>query len=93
MSILELTKAKLGITSNKRDVYLSALIEAAIGELKRLQGIRADIFDEADVKDFVADLVAYKYRTHDPAPMPEHLKERRRLLWLKYAGRGDDVEG
>lgn len=91
MTELELTKAKLGITSDARDEYIQALIDSIKSDWENHQGIRGLDYSRADVLDLVADSAAYRYNTHDPGPMPRHLQYRLRSLWIKHAGTTQEV--
>lgn len=90
MTTLELVKAKLGIMSNGRDVYLERLIDAVKSEWENHQGMRALDYTRIDVMDLLADYVAYRYARHEQGPMPRHLEYRLRSLWIKEAGRSKD---
>ena len=54
---LELTKAKLGISTNARDAYLNILVQSVYAELAEVNGIRLSAAqrERLDVIDFVAD--------------------------------------
>ena len=90
MTELELTKAKLGITSNARDLYIITLIESTYKEWEEIQGIKLSDPARLDVVDLVADVAAFKYQNHGGA-MPPNLRLRLNNLYVKYAGVTPDV--
>ena len=83
MTLLELLKAKLGITSTARDVYLQRLIDAAKAEFEKLLGI---VVDETrfDVADYICDVAKYKYENRGEQAIPRHLIFRRNQLYVHY---------
>lgn len=86
MTDRDLTKAKLGISSNARDGYIETIIDGIKAEWENVQGIKGLDYTRPDVLDLIADYAAFRYKTHDPGPMPRHLQFRLRNLWVKYAG-------
>lgn len=86
MTERDLTKAKLGISSTARDAYIEQIIDGIKAEWENVQGMRGLDYSRPDVVDLLADYAAFRYRTHDPQPMPRHLQFRLRNLWIKYAG-------
>jgi|LSQX01.3.fsa_nt_gb hypothetical protein len=87
LTALELVKAKLGITTNSRDVYLDVLVRSVYEELAEIQGIRlTDAQKERlDVVDLVADVAVFKFQNHG-GPLPPNLRLRLNNLYVKYAG-------
>lgn len=89
---LELTKAKLGISTNTRDAYLHVLIKSVYEELAEVNGIRLSAAqrERLDVIDFIADVAAFKFRSRG-GPMPRNLMLRLNNLYVKYAGVNQDA--
>lgn len=87
MTELELTKAKLGITSTARDAYLTELINAVYGEWESINGVRLSAAQKATIEiiDLVADVAAFKYQNHGGG-LPPNLRLRLNNLYVKYAG-------
>ena len=75
-TILELVKARLGISSYIRDTYLLAIIESIITELEDEKGILLDS-ENANHLMFVVDYSTWRYQSKDEAGgMPRHLQFR-----------------
>lgn len=75
MSVLELLKLDLCLSSTARDTYLQALIDSAKQELNS----RAVEIDETKLEDkmLLSDYCAWKYRTRDKTQiLPNNLKLR-----------------
>ena len=87
MTDLELTKAKLGISSSARDAYLQSIIDGIKADWENIQGIKGLDYTRPDVLNLLSDYATFRYRTHNAQPMPRHLHYRLRTLWIKYAGR------
>lgn len=76
MNILNLVKLKLGITTNKRDDYLEAIIKGIQGEIKNIQGINLDVNNAEDAM-FIVDYACYRYESKgEYEDMPRHLQWR-----------------
>jgi hypothetical protein len=88
--ILELVKERIGIRSSVRDVYLTAIIEGVIGELKDEKGIAIDE-DNSYHLLFIVDYVTWRYQNRDSeGAMPRHLQFRLHNLII-HAGGGSDA--
>ena len=87
MTELELTKAKLGITSSARDEYIGVLISSIYAEWENVNGIRLSASERAsvDVIDLVADVAVFKYQNHG-GPLPLNLRLRLNNLYVERAG-------
>ena len=59
-TILELVKARLGISTNVRDAYLISIIESVIKELER-KGITLEI-DNMNHTMFIVDYSVWRYK-------------------------------
>lgn len=85
---LTLTKAKLGISSEVRDVYLTAIISGVVQELKSVQGIPIVLTNAVHLM-YVVDFSVYRYENRDDASLPINLM--RRLHNLIITNRQSDV--
>lgn len=75
-TVLQLVKARLGITSNIRDTYLAAIIEGVKREIIDEQGIILESQNPSHLM-FVVDMVSWRYQNKDsPGGMPRHLQFR-----------------
>jgi hypothetical protein len=84
--VLHLVKARLGISSNVRDIYLLAIIEGVLTELEEEQGL---VLDEANSYHlmFVADFSTWRYQNRDSdGGMPRHLQYRLHNLIIRAGG-------
>lgn len=82
--VLELLKADIGITTDRQDERLTAMVDGIEKELKERQGIALDYETRIDHAMFLVDYARYRY-TNQRDPMPEHLRWRLRNL---YVGEG-----
>lgn len=81
-TILDLVKARLGISTNVRDAYLNSIIESIITELEDEKGITL-VADNANHLMFIVDYSTWRYQSRDSTgAMPEHLKWRLRNLYV-----------
>lgn len=89
--VLELVKARLGLTSAVRDDYLRAIIQGIISELEDEKGLSLD-GDSPYHLMFVVDYATWRYMNRDSSgAMPRHLQYRLHNLMV-HAGRdADDV--
>jgi len=90
--ILELVKARLGITTAVRDTYLAAIVSGVIDELEKEKGITLNSNDAHHLM-FVVDLATWRYQSRDePGAMPRHLQYRlHNLIISAGGGAGGDV--
>lgn len=79
--ILEILKTDIGITTDKQDERLEAIINGLESELLERQGIALNIADRIDHALFLVDYARYRY-TNQREPMPEHLRWRLRNLYI-----------
>lgn len=94
-TVLDLVKARLGISSNVRDTYISAIIDGVIKELEDAQGL---VLDDANPYHlmFVVDYVTWRYQSvrepgnapagSVPLSMPRHLQFRLHNLIVQAGG-------
>lgn len=81
-TILDLVKARLGISTNVRDAYLTSIIESIITELEDEKGITL-VADNANHLMFIVDYSTWRYQSRDSTgAMPEHLKWRLKNLYV-----------
>lgn len=81
-TILDLIKARLGISTNVRDTYLFSIIESIVSELEDEKGINIDL-DNANHLMFIVDYSSWRYQSRDSTgAMPEHLKWRLKNLYV-----------
>jgi len=89
--VLELVKARLGITTAVRDAYLTAIIFGVIDELEKEKGIQLDS-DNAHHLMFVVDYATWRYQSRDSSgALPRHLQWRLHNLYIHNGG-GQDVQ-
>ena len=89
-TVLELVKARLGITSTVRDTYLTAIIDGVISELKNEKGLSLN-GDSPHHLMFVVDYSTWRYQSRsESGAMPRHLQFRLHNLILSAAGGKND---
>lgn len=96
-NVLSLVKARLGITSEVRDTYLTAIIEGVISELEDEKGLV--LTDSPYHLMFVVDYATWRYQnvgqvesdTSGALSIPRHLQFRLHNLFLSARGGSDDV--
>lgn len=85
-TILNLVKARLGITSTVRDTYLTAIINGVVTELEDEKGL---VLESANPYHliFVVDYVTWRYQNRDSEKgMPRHLQYRLHNLMIHNGG-------
>ena len=89
-TVLELVKARLGLTSAGRDTYLAAIIDGIVRELEDEKGLALDGANPYHLM-FVVDFATWRYQNRDTMEaMPRHLQFRLHNLFISGGG-GDDV--
>lgn len=89
-NVLELVKARIGITSKARDEYLTVIIESVVSELEDVQGLSVDL-DSPHVLMFVVDLATWRYQNRDSHDgMPRHLQFRLHNLVISSVKKNDE---
>lgn len=78
---LQLTKARLGISTDVRDTYLKAIIEGIEADLKKRVGIDLNLKDQGHLM-FVVDLATFRYENREMDILPNHLRLRLHNLIL-----------
>jgi hypothetical protein len=82
--IVELVKASKGITSNVRDIYLTAIVEAVVKELTDERGLLLDSSNSYHLM-FCVDYSVFRYEK-PKEDMPRHLKYRLHSLTIHVGG-------
>lgn len=75
-TVLDLVKARLGISSDVRNTYLTKIVEGVIAELETEKGV---VLDETNANHlmFVVDYSTWRYTNRDSeGSMPRHLQFR-----------------
>ncbi len=95
-TVLQLVKARLGITTNVRDSYIEAIVQGVITELEDAQGL---VLDDANPYHlmFVVDYATWRYQSvrepenapagSVPLSMPRHLQFRLHNLMVQAGGK------
>ena len=84
-SVLELVKARLGITSTARDVYLKAVISGVVSELSGIRGITLNENIPAHLM-FVVDYAEWRYSSRENPVMPRYLQSAMHNLMISSGG-------
>ncbi len=88
-TILELVKARLGISTNVRDTYLISIIESVIKELEDEKGITLETNNMNHIM-FVVDYSVWRYQSRDSSgDIPRHLQWRLKNLYIHNGGKGN----
>ncbi len=84
--ILGLVKAKLGLSGNVRNSYITVIIEGVIEELEDEKGLALDGTSSHHLI-FVVDYVTWRYQSRDSnGAMPRHLQYRLHNLMIHNGG-------
>lgn len=90
-NILELVKAKLGISSTVRDTYITAIINGVVKELEDEQGLVLDSTNPYHLI-FIVDYATWRYQSKDSdGAMPRHLQFRMHNLIIHTGGVIDEL--
>ena len=90
-TVLELVRARLGLTSAVRDTYLAAIIDGIIKELTDEKGLVLDGTNPYHLM-FVVDFATWRYQNRDTMEaMPRHLQFRLHNLMIHAGGGASDV--
>ncbi|MFN2746966.1 hypothetical protein ACINLE_17490 [Bacillus sp. z60-18] len=88
-NVLQLVKARLGISTAVRDTYLTAIIDGVITELTDEKGITLQD-DNANHLMFVVDYSTWRYQNKDnTGALPRHLQFRLHNLYIHNGGGAD----
>ncbi|WP_404466544.1 hypothetical protein [Planococcus rifietoensis] len=86
---LKLVKARLGISSNVRDEYLTAIIKGLIKELAEEKGIILVAENEYHLM-YVVDFASWRYQNRDSSGgVPRHLQYRLHNMMISNGGVAD----
>lgn len=86
-TILELTKARLGISTEVRDTYLISIIESVIKELEDEKGITLETNNMNHIM-FIVDYSVWRYQSRDSSgDIPRHLQWRLKNLYVNSGGK------
>lgn len=81
-TILELVKARIGISTQVRDEYLKAIIAGVLDELELEKGIKLDKDDNRQLM-FIVNYTTWKYENRDSGDaMPRYLQWDLNNLYL-----------
>ncbi|MED4783446.1 hypothetical protein [Brevibacillus choshinensis] len=84
--VLSLVKERLGIRSNVRDTYLSAIVQGVVKELEDEKGIVLQAADASHLM-FCVDYASWRYQSRDSTgAMPRHLQFRLHNLIIHSCG-------
>ncbi|MEK3814250.1 hypothetical protein [Bacillus sp. FSL K6-1284] len=87
--VLQLVKARLGISTAVRDTYLTAIINGVITELTGEKGVNLQA-ENANHLMFVVDYSTWRYQNKDnTAGLPRHLQFRLHNLFIHNGGGAD----
>lgn len=89
-TILELVKARIGITSKVRDKYLSNIVKGVKSELEDEQGLSIDL-DSSHHLMFLVDFSTWRYQNRDIHDgIPRHLQFRLHNLIISSVEKDDE---
>ena len=90
-TVVSLVKERLGIKTDVRDTYLTAIVDGVIRELEDEKGL---VLDGANPYHliFVVDYATWRYQSRDSdGAMPRHLQYRLHNLMIHAGGGASDV--
>ena len=82
---LDLVKARLGITSTAKDVYLKAVISGVVSELSGIRGITLNENIPAHLM-FIVDYAEWRYSSRENPVMPRYLQSAMHNLMISSGG-------
>lgn len=83
---VDLIKARLGLTGDARDDYITAITNGVIKELEDEKGLVLDSANPYHLM-FVVDFSVWRYQNRDiPGAMPRHLQYRLHGLCIHTGG-------
>jgi len=98
-TVVALVKERLGIKTDVRDTYLTAIVDGVLEELEDEKGLALDGANPYHLM-FVVDYATWRYQsvsdrtpahTGRPLPMPRHLQYRLHNLIVHAGGGSGDV--
>ena len=85
-TVVALVKERLGIKTNVRDTYLTAIVDGVIKELEDEKGLALDGANSYHLI-FVVDYATWRYQSRDSdTGMPRHLQYRLHNLFIHARG-------
>jgi len=88
---ISLVKERLGIRTNVRDSYITAIVDGVIKELEDEKGLALDGANPYHLM-FVVDYATWRYQSRDSdGAMPRHLQYRLHNLMIHAGGVQNDV--
>lgn len=85
-AVVALVKERLGIRTNVRDTYLTAIVEGVIKELEDEKGLVLEGANSYHLL-FVCDYATWRYQSRDSeGSMPRHLQYRLHNLIIHTGG-------
>ena len=85
-TVVALVKERLGIRTNVRDAYLTAIADSVIKELEDEKGLVLDGANPYHLM-FVVDYATWRYQSRDSdTGMPRHLQYRLHNLFIHARG-------
>lgn len=70
--VLEILKAKIGLTTNVRDEYLKAIVKSVMEELENSYAIHVDLH-WMEMKMLVVDFAYYRYANKEDRGVPRDI--------------------
>ena len=90
-TVVALVKERLGIKTDVRDTYLTAIVDGVIKELEDEKGLALDGANPYHLM-FVVDYATWRYQSRDESgAMPRHLQFRLHNLMIHTGGGAGDV--
>ena len=90
-TVVALVKERLGIKTDVRDTYLTAIVEGVVTELEDEKGLALDGANPYHLM-FVVDFATWRYQNRDTMEaMPRHLQFRLHNMIIHAGGGASDV--
>ena len=90
-TVVALVKERLGIRTNVRDTYLTAIVVGVVKELEEEKGLVLDGANPYHLM-FVVDYATWRYQNRDTMEaMPRHLQYRLHNMIIHAGGGASDV--
>jgi hypothetical protein len=90
-TVVALVKERLGIKTDVRDTYLTAIVDGVVKELEEEKGLALDGANPYHLM-FVVDYATWRYQSRDESgAMPRHLQFRLHNLMIHTGGGAGDV--
>jgi hypothetical protein len=90
-TVVALVKERLGIKTDVRDTYLTAIVDGVVKELEEEKGLALDGANPYHLM-FVVDYATWRYQSRDESgAMSRHLQFRLHNLMIHTGGGAGDV--